>query len=80
MKGQIAAQRQAEAAFKLQKQQLAMQEQQLADLDEQQKNKKYNEQRLLEGKLKSRMGRSATILTNNDTFGNNDISNKSLYA
>jgi hypothetical protein len=78
--GQYAAQRQADRAFKLQQQQLSEQEQQLAELAEKEKSKKYNEQRILDGAVKQRMGRSGSILTNTTSLGTANVSKPSLYS
>jgi hypothetical protein len=78
--GQYAAQRQANQAYKLQLQQLAQQEAQLKELDDKEKAKKYNEQRILEGAVKQRMGRTASILTNPSNLGSTAVSKPSLYS
>lgn len=78
--GEYAAQRQAEKAYKIQLQQMAQQEAQLKELAEKEKTKKYNEQRILEGAVKQRMGRSASILTDVSNFGTASASKPSLYS
>jgi hypothetical protein len=77
--GQIAAQRQAEQAYKLQKQQLALQEQQLKELADKEKSKKYDEQRQLDAVAKLKMGQKASILTDISNFGQASVSRPSLF-
>lgn len=78
--GEYAARREADRAYKMQLQQQQLQQQQLLELEEKEKNKKFNEQQILETKLKRKTGRSASILTDIQNFGTADVSRKSLYA
>lgn len=79
--GEYAAKREAERAYKMQVQQQALQQQQLLELEEKEKSKKFNEQQLLESRVKkTKTGRSGTILTGIQDFGSADVSKKSLYA
>jgi hypothetical protein len=78
--GEYEAKRQAEKAYKIQLQQIAQQEEQLKELSDKEKAKKYNEQRILEGAVKQRMGRSASILTDSSGLGSAGISKPSLYS
>jgi len=77
--GEYAAKREADRAYKLQKQQLELQQRQIEELEAKEKASKYNEQMLLEEKLKRRSGRKAMMLTDLSDF-NFNVNRKSLYA
>lgn len=77
---QKAATAAAERAYKLQLEQVNLQQDQINELAAEEKAKKLNAQQLLESGLKRKTGRASTILTNIQDFGTANVSRKSLYG
>lgn len=78
--GEYAARREAKRAYQLQLDQMALQQAQLQELEDKEKNKKFNEQEILKQGLKRNIGRKSTILTDIQDFGTANVSKKSLYG